>query len=143
MPDLQLPVTPEEYESAGSKFANAGAHLSKISEMPDWDTPGVSIKFPFVIIDGVNAGIEGKISCGVKKDGIWKLKEMLTALGVDVVIKDGKPTFDPMSCIEKQFLTVWTEEVDSRTPEEGGKGTKYTKPTSALPVGAKVETLGI
>lgn len=144
MPELQLPVSPEEYEVAGSKFVSQpGAYKSKITEMPDWDTPGVSIKFPFTITEGVEEGKRNKLSCGVRADAVWKLKEMLAAIGVPVEVKDGKPTFNPMACIEKEFLSVWTPDADTRTPEEGGKGGTYNKPTGALPIGAKVEGLGI
>ena len=145
MPDLVIPgVTEEEYEKSGSKFATEGAHVSECG-MPDWDTPGVSIKFPFTIIEeGEDKGKESKLSCGVGKTALWKLKEMLTALGVVTKVNDkGEVTFDPMACVGKQFQSIWTTEVDSRPASEGGKGGTYTKPTSALPLGAKTENLGI
>jgi len=143
-PEIIIPdTTEEEYEKAGSKFAAEGAHLSEC-QMPDWDTPGVSIKFPFTIVEGADKGKESKISCGVSKTALWKLKEMLTALGVSIKIGEGgKVSFDPMECVGKQFLSVWTTEVDSRPASEGGKGGTYTKPTAALPKGAKTEGLGI
>ena len=142
-PDLILPdVTPEEYEKAGSKFATEGNHIAECG-MPEWDTPGVSIKFPFTIVGEKDPdnGKENKISCGIKKEGLWKFKEMMTAIGVEMKVKDGKPSFDPMSCVGKQFIVVWTTEVDSRPPAEGGKGGTYTKPTSALPLGTITEKL--
>lgn len=130
-PEFQLPVTEAEYEKAGSKFAQVGNHLSECTGV-DWDTPGKSIKFDFQIVEGPNEGIEGKISAGVEASGIWKLKELLKALGVEMTMVKGKPQFKSEDCIGKQFLTVWSEQVDSRSIEEGGKGTKYTKPTGAL-----------
>ena len=141
-PDIILPdVSPEEYEKAGSKFAQAGDHLSECG-MPEWDTPGVSIKFPFTIVEeGEDEGKESKISAGVGKNALWKLKEILTALGVKCKEVNGKVAFDPMACVGKPFVSVWTTEKDSRSPEEGGKGGSYTKPTGALPVGAKTEEL--
>ena len=144
MPDLILPdITPEEYQNAGSKFAKPGAHLSECG-MPEWDTPGVSIKFPFTITEeGEDNGKENKISCGVKPTGVWKLKEMLVAIGVACKETDGKVAFDPIECVGKKFLSMWTTETDTRTAAEGGKGGSYTKPTSAFPVGTKVEDLGI
>lgn len=143
MPEFVLDVTEEEYEKAGSKFAKAGAHLSEC-DMPEWKTPGVSIAFPFTILEeGIDKGLKGDIFCGVGKDSIWKLKEMLAALGVKYTVKDGKVAFNSTQCAGKQFQSIWTEEVDTRPVEEGGKGTHYTKPTSALPVGAKVEDLGL
>ena len=144
-PELILPgVTKEEYAKAGSKFAKEGMHLSECG-MPEWDTPGVSIKFPFTIIEeGEDNSKESKISCGVGKDALWKLKETLTALGVPIKVGEGgRVAVDPMACVGKQFLSVWTTEVDRRPVSEGGKGGTYTKPTAALPVGAKTEDLGI
>jgi len=144
-PEIVIPdVTEQEYEKAGSKFAAEGAHLSECG-MPDWDTPGVSIKFPFTIIEeGEDNGKESKMSCGVGKTALWKLKEMLNALGIQIKVgAEGQVSFDPMECVGKQFLAVWTTEVDSRPASEGGKGGSYTKPTAALPKGAKTETLGI
>ena len=144
MPELIIPgITEEEYEKAGSKFAAEGMHLSECG-MPEWETPGQSIRFPFTIIEGDDEGKESKIVAGVKKEALWKLKEMLKALGVAITTnKDGQVSFDPMDCAGKQFMSVWTIEVDSRPASEGGKGGIYTKPTSALPVGAKSESLGI
>jgi len=144
-PELIIPdVNEEEYEKAGSKFAAEGAHLSECG-MPDWDTPGVSIKFPFTIVEkGDDKGKESKMSAGVGKSALWKLKEMLTALGVSIKVGEkGQVSFDPLECVGKKFLSVWTTEIDSRPASEGGKGGSYTKPTAALPVGAKTETLGI
>jgi len=142
-PEFVLDVTEEEYEKAGSKFATAGARLSECG-MPEWKTPGVSIEFPFTIIEeGPDKGKEGSLFCGVVKKSLWKLREMLTALGVEYTTKDGKVTFDSVQCAGKQFLAVYTKEVDDRPAEEGGTGTHYTKASSALPVGAKVEDLGI
>ena len=147
-PDMIIPdLSEQEYESAGSKFAKAGAHLSECG-MPEWETPGQSVRFPFRIIEeGEDNGKESKLVCGVSKSGIWKFKEMEKALGLQLMKSiDGKMTIQEaglMACVGKQFQTVWITETDSRTPEEGGKGGTYTKATSALPVGAKIEDLGI
>lgn len=141
-PDLILPgVTPEEYEKAGSKFAKVGAHLSEYG-MPEWETPGQSIRFPFTIIEeGEDNGKESKYVAGVGKTALWKLKELLKSAGVATKEVDGKVAFDPMECVGRQFQSIWTMEKDSRPASEGGKGGTYTKPTSALPVGAVVEEL--
>lgn len=142
-PEFVLDVTEEEYEKAGSKFATAGARLSECG-MPEWKTSGVSIEFPFTIVEeGPDKGKEGSLFCGVGKTSLWKLKEMLTALGVEHTMKNRKVAFDSVQCAGKQFLAVYTEEVDARPVEEGGTGTHYTKASSALPVGAEVEELGI
>lgn len=136
---FEIPVTEEEWEKGGSKFAQAGNHLSEMG-LPDWDTPGKSIAFPFTIIeDGLDKDKESKLSAGVGKEAVWKLKEILAAIGVEHTIVGGKVSFSKTECAGKQFLSVWTTQVDTRTPEEGGKGGTYTKPTGALPVGAKVE----
>lgn len=142
-PEFILDVTEEEYEKAGSKFAEVGEHLSEMG-MPEWETPGLSIRFPFTIIEeGEDKGKESKLVAGVSKNALWKLKEVLKAIGVAVTVKDGKPTFDSTSCVGKQFLTVWTLQKDTRTPEEGGTGGTYSKPTGALAVGESVEDLGV
>jgi hypothetical protein len=141
--EFVLDMTPEEFDKTSSKFAAVGTHLSEISEPPEWDTPGVSIAFKFRIIEeGEDEGKENKISCGVKKEAAFKLNEMLTSLGVArSTTEDGKVKFNPLDCVGKKFLSVWTEAIDTRTPEEGGKGSKYSKPTSTLPVGGKPEKL--
>ena len=136
--DFELPVSEEEYESEGSKFANAGEHLSEITNV-DWDTPGKSIKFEFCIVSGPDKGVEGKISAGVTAGAAWKLKQCLQAIGVPVEIKNGKVHFSGAACVGKQFICVWTPQKDTRPPEEGGTGNYFTKPTSMLPVGTQVE----
>ena len=144
-PELIIPgITEEEYEKAGSKFAAEGMHLSECG-MPEWETPGQSIRFPFTIVEeGDDKGKENKIVAGVKIGAIWKLKEMLSALGVAISInKERQVSFDQEACVGKQFISVWATEIDSRTPAQGGKGGTYTKPTAALPIGAKTENLGI
>ena len=133
---FELPMTPEEYEKSGSKFAQEGAHLSEMG-MPVWDTPGKSIAFPFAIIEeGEDAGKESKISAGISKDAIWKLKEILKSVDVEVAFPGGKPSFDGMACVGKKFLSLWTKHLDKRPAEEGGKGGSYTKATGALHVEA-------
>lgn len=129
-----LPVSEDEYEKAGSKFAQPGMHLSEFG-MPTWKQAGVSLTFPFTIVDGNDKGLEGEIYCGVNKDGIWKLKETLKALGVAVTITNGRPTFDPMQVVGKKGMTLWTMQKDSRSVEEGGKGTTYSKAVSVFPEG--------
>ena len=140
-PDLYLPedVTTEDYEKATSKFAAAGEHLSELG-MIEWDTPGVSLKFPFTIIEeGNDKGKEGKISAGVSKKSLWKVRELETALGLEKgelvsTDKDGRLVIKEaviMSCVGKKFLSVWEDQKDSRTPEEGGTGNTYSKPVSA------------
>jgi len=139
-----LDVTPEEMEKAGSKFALPGLHLSEMG-LPEWETPGQSLRFPFTIIeDGPDAGKESKLVAGIRPGAIWKLKEILQAVGVPYkATADGKVAFNHMEVVGKQFMSLWVKQKDSRPVEEGGKGTEYTKPTSAYPVGTKEEDLGI
>jgi len=137
---FELPMSPEEYEAAGSKFAKPGAHPSEMG-LPTWDTPGISIAFPFTIIAGPDAGVEGKLSCGIKPTAVWKLKEVLKAIGVPVEMVNGKPKFDGALCVGKKFLSVWAMELDTRLPEEGGKGGSYSKANGALSLEAKPEKL--
>ena len=139
-----LDVTPEDMEKAGSKFARPGLHLSEMG-LPEWETPGKSIRFPFTIIEeGPDNGKQGKLVCGISPDALWKLKEVLQAVGVPYKkTADGRVAFNHMEVVGKQFMSLWTKQKDSRPIEEGGKGTEYTKPTSAYPVGTKEEDLGI
>ncbi len=94
-----LPVTEEEYDTAGSKFvtfapgAKVGdsVFLNCETGMPDWDTPGKSLKFPITITEeGVDQGKEDKVSTGVDTKSIWKLKEIARNItGKDLEMKKG------------------------------------------------------
>jgi len=139
-----LDVSPEDMEKAGSKFAAPGLHLSEMG-MPEWETPGQSIRFPFTIIEeGTDNGKESKLVAGISPSALWKLKEILKAVGVPYKkTAGGKVAFNHMEMVGKQFMSLWTKQKDSRPVEEGGKGTEYTKPTAAYPVGTKEEDLGI
>ncbi len=129
-------VTEEDYEKSGSKFATAGLHLSEFG-MPFEDTPGVSLAFPFTIIAGNDKGKEAKINAGMSKKAVWKLREILDALGVPHTTVKGNLAFDPMAVVGKQGMTLWVQQRDSRSAEEGGKGTVYTKPVSVQPIGSE------
>lgn len=129
-------ATEEDYNKATSKFAGVGKHLSEAG-MPYWKTPNQSIAFPFIIIeDGADNGKAGEIIAGVSEKGVWKLRQTLDALGVTVTFKSvngvKRPAFDANEVPGKQFFSLWEEFTDSRSPEEGGKGSKYTKPTTAV-----------
>jgi len=136
-------ISEEDFDAAGtSKFAQVGLHLSEFG-LPYWKTPGMSIAFPFTIISGPDTGKEGEIFTGVGKTALWKLKEILTALGVEIKkTKSGNIGFDFAEVASKQAQVLWTQQIDSRPLTEGGTGGSYTKPTSVLPVGAEApETL--
>jgi len=133
-------VTEEEFEKSASKFATPGKHLSEAGAI-FWKTPGQSVAIPFTIIeDGPDHGKGGDLICGVGPKAIWKLKQTLEALGVEMTTKvvNGikRPMFDANQIPGKQFYSEWTEQVDTRSAEEGGKGGKYSKPTSALSLDA-------
>lgn len=131
-------VSDEDYESAGgSKFAQAGLHKSEFG-MPYWKTPGISIAFPFTIIEGADEGKQNEIFAGVSKAAIWKLKEILLALGVKVGKnpKTGNIAFDFAEVASKIAQTLWQTQLDTRPAEEGGTGGSYTKPVSVLPLGS-------
>ena len=135
---MEIPVSEEEFLAGGSKFAQAGDHPSEAG-VPYWKTAGKSIAFPFTITEGIDKSKEGEIIGGISPQAVWKVRETLDALGVPYQIVNGKVQFNIMDCPGKPFLSVWTTQVDTRTPEEGGKGGSYTKPTKALPIGATVK----
>ena len=133
-------VTAEEYEKSSSKFAAVGKHLSEAGAIY-WKTPQQTIGIPFTIIeDGPDHGKTGEFFCSVLPKGVWKTKQILEALGVTVSTKNvngvKRPMFDANEIPGKQFFSVWTEQVDTRSPEEGGKGSKYNKATDAVGLGA-------
>jgi hypothetical protein len=133
-------ATEEDWNSSSSKFASVGKHLSEAG-MPYWKNQGVSIAFPFVIVqNGPDKGKEGEIICGVGEKAVWKLRQTLEALGVPVAFKTvngiKRPSFDANLVPGKQFYSEWQEFTDSRTPEQGGKGGKYTKAVTAIALDA-------
>lgn len=132
---IDLDVTAEEMEKAGSKFATAGLHASEF-QRPFWETQGISISFPFVIVTGPDQGIESKISAGVSKSAVWKIKEILKALGVSWTENKatGKVSFNPDDVAGKKAFTKWETMKDTRDAALGGKGTEYTKPTGAIKI---------
>jgi hypothetical protein len=77
-----------EVAQAKSKFIVMPAGTKEVylpveMQMPDWDTPNVSIKFPVVILsEGENKDKEDKLSTGVGTKG-WKLIETLDRLKID------------------------------------------------------------
>lgn len=148
--EFVLPVTEEQYETAGSKFvtfpagAKVGDSVYKNIEVqnPDWDTPNKSIKFPVVVTEeGADENKEDKLSAGVGTDGIWKLKETCKNItGKDLVMKkggDGKnhPVFNPSDYAGKTAVGHWQmiEGVNQTTKQK----TTYPKLIEILPAGEK------
>ena len=149
-------VTEAEYETAGSKFvtfpagSKVGDNLYLDAEvgMPDWDTPGKSIKFPVTIIeDGIDRGKEDKISTGVDSKGVWKLKEVTqSVLHKDLEMKkgsDGKvhPVLKPMEYVGKKAVAHY----QMQTGKKGGVGepVQYPKLIALLPFGSKPKVEGL
>jgi len=150
-----LSVTEEEYEAGGSKFITflPGAKVGDVQYrdievgMPDWDTPGKSLKFPVTVTEeGVDKGKEEKISTGVDSKSVWKLKEIHTAIiGGDLQMKigaDGKkhPVFIPTEYVGKPAVGVWTMQKGYKGGDPSAGEVLYPKLTNILPVGSKPST---
>lgn len=157
MPELTLPVSEEEFEKAGSKFISfspndpLGKLYAKQIEMdvPDWDTPGVSIKFPVRIIGpegDPDIGKEDKLSCGVSPDAIWKLKDVLNALGVSLEMREGAdekkhPVFDTDAVAGKQAVGCWELQAGSKGGDPTKGTIKYPKLVTIMPAGQVAKEL--
>jgi len=143
--DIVLGISPEDFEKSASKFAAPGLHKS-VFGMPYWKTAGKSLAFPYTISEGEDANKEGEIYCGVSKEAAWKIKEILKALGIPYKVSNGLVAFDPGSVAGKVGSVLYIQVRDTRTEEEGGKGTIYTKPaegTSIFPANATLESIGM
>ena len=143
--DIVLNVSPEDFEKATSKFAAPGLHLS-VFGMPYWKTVGKSLAFPYQICEGEDDGKEGEIFCGISKDAAWKIKEILKALSVSYKNQNGLVAFNPADVAGKKGNVLYAQVKDSRSPEEGGKGTIYTKPvegSNVFPADATLESIGV
>jgi hypothetical protein len=136
---VAIPVTKEEWETSGSKFPKAGEYESEMG-MPGWKEKGRTMAFPVTITqEGPEKGKEGTIYVGLSQTASWKLKEILGAVGVAVKFTKAGPQFNPAECAGKACLSIWTEEKDTRSPEEGGKGKTYVKLTGLAPLGSESE----
>jgi len=141
LPKIQLPISEKEYKDAGSKFITIPAGPSGKQEvgdtvalliecgLPDWDTPGRSIKFPVKVIQkGIDAGKADKISCGVGADGVWKLKEVANGFGKAdaVTFENGKPNLDADAFVGAKAKGIWERQMSD--PAATGKpATFYSK----------------
>ncbi len=140
MAEEYFPINEEQWQESGSKFAKPGLHLSEMG-MPSWKEPGKSYQFPFTIIEeGEDQGKESALYTGMVR---FSLQPIFKACGVPYEFKNGKLAFDKMAFVGKHFKSIWQEFTDSRSPEEGGKGGKYTKAVGALPADATTSDLGI
>ena len=143
--DIVLGISPDEFEKSGSKFAAPGLHLS-IFGLPFWKTPGKSLAFPYTITEGTDSDKEGEIYCGVSKESAWKIKEILTALGVAYKPSNGLVAFNPADVAGKYGKVLYAQVKDTRSADEGGKGTIYTKPAEGscvYPAAATLESIGM
>jgi len=124
LPKIQLPISEKEYKEAGSKFVTIPAGDDSVTlavecGMPDWDTPGVSIKFPVKVIDkGIDAGKSDKISCGVSRDAVWKLKEVAAGFGHPeaVTFVDGKVELDADAFVGTKAAGIWNKTKSNTDP---------------------------
>lgn len=144
-------VSEEEYEQAGSKFVtfppNAKVGDTKLIGvevgLPDWDTPGQSLKFPITVTEeGPDTGKTDKISTGVSKESIWKLKEInRNVLGKDLEMKDGHPVFKPTEYVGKPAKGLYTYTAGKK----GGVGepVNYPKLTALYPADYEEEAEGL
>ena len=149
MPEFKIPVTQDEYEKSGSKFIIFSSddppgklyHKPVELDMPDWDTPGQSIKFPVRIAStDSDGGKEDKLSCGVAQNAVWKLKETLFNLGVDVTFKDDAPHFNSEEVAGKKAVGEWEIQMGSKGGDPAQGQTKYPKLVALLPAGFKPST---
>lgn len=151
--ELTLDVTQESFEKAGSKFitfapADAiGTQYFKEVELgvADWDNPGISIKFPITIIGpegDPDIGKQDKLSAGVAENALWKLKEILKALGIPITYKVGidkkkHPVFETDDVAGKKAVGCWELQLGSKGGDAAKGGVKYPKLVSIFPEGYK------
>jgi hypothetical protein len=113
--------TEEEVSQAQSKFVKAPAGLKRGDkfylhaqmQMPDWDNPGVSYKFPIVVTEkGDNLNKEAKLSTGIGKKG-WKMIETLDNLSIKRVKNSttGNISFNRAEVAGLDVIGEWIIEV--------------------------------
>lgn len=158
MPELEFPVTEDEYRTAGSKFvtfppeAKVGDVQFRAVEvgMVDWDTPGKSMKCPIKVTEeGPDQGKEDKISFGVDSKGVWKAKEIYLAVtGADIPMKDGAdgnkhPFIDPMALVGKAAVGCWVFQKGYKGGDPAQGEVTYPKLTSLHPAGYQPEATSL
>lgn len=163
MPEFELPITKEEYDTAGSKFitfppGNPAKQVGNFEYreiecgMIDWETPGKSMKLPVTVTEeGSDFGKEDKVSFGVDKKGIWKGKELYEAVtGKPMPVRkgvDGKqhPYIDPMAVVGKMAIGAWQMQKGYPGGDQTQAPTYYPKLVNILKPGEKpvVESLEI
>lgn len=138
--EIVIPDIDEEaWDKAGSKFPTVGNHLVECTAC-EVKEAGRSLRWSFEITGGNDKGKTGDLYSGLSKDGFWKTKDILNALGVSYKFGDKGVSFDPGKALGAKGVGVWIEAKDTRSAEEGGKGTVYSKLDSILPAGSEVES---
>lgn len=124
MPIIKLGYTQKEHNELGSKFivlpidpatgkGQLGAVVIREIEcgMPDWYTPGTSLKFPVKVVeDGVDKGKEYDYYAGIAAKAAFKLEEAAAAFGVPEAIsfdEKGKAQIDTDLFPGKHAKGVW------------------------------------
>jgi len=142
--EFVLPITEEEFDASGvgnwitfDPALPAGTRVLRNVEVGvvDWDTAGVSLKYPVTITEGIDEGKTDKISAGVKKDAVWKVKEIHKALGVPIEIRDGKPVIKPREVSGKKAVGIWVITKGTKGGVAGAEPTIYPKLTELRPAG--------
>jgi len=125
-PEFVITTTEEEYDKAGSKFITfspddePGKLYYKDIEldMPDWDTPGQSIKFPTRITEEVkalNVTVEMRVGADKKKHPVFASEEVAG----------------------KQAVGVWQVQVGAKGGDVSKGTVKYPKLINIMPAGSK------
>lgn len=134
--EFVLPVDEQEYEesTAGSWItfdpdAPAGTVVLRPVEIGvvDWDNVGVSLKFPVTITEGIDEGKQSKISAGVSKKAVFKIKRLYEAIGVTPQLKDGHPVVKPSDFEGKKAIGVWVITEGTKGGIVGAEPVKYPK----------------
>jgi hypothetical protein len=140
MAEFVIPVSKDDYEKAGSKFITMGQNETEAYRnvefgMPDWKTAGKSIVFPATVVGGVDDGKEQSIFAGVDTNGVWKLKEILKAIGVDVTFnKAGQPMFDAQAVFGKKATARFIWETGHKDGDKNQPVVRYPKMVDIMPV---------
>jgi len=133
-------VSKDDWDKSGSKFAIEGLHKAEFYAAT-WKTMNVSVELGFVLNgeDDEDSGKEGQIFPGVTAKGIWQFKNACKALGIEPIFKGGVLDVNAMlpKFAGKEGMVQYITQVDTRTPEQGGKGGRYTKPVAVLALGTE------
>lgn len=157
---LDMNVTQEEYDVAGSKFITSQHDLIKenVNKFDyrdievtnvDWDNPGTSIKIEVIITEeGPDQNKEDKVSFGVGKTAIWKGKEIYRSLtGEDMPVNPatGRPAVNPMALVGKKGTGAWQITSGHKGGDPNAEIIIYPKLVNINPLGQRgqASSLGI